>query len=156
MARLEGADPVGEVSDRARERGRAVDHGAVDAGERGDVLGNGTPGIDQRLERVGGAQAANAHRADLEDRRALAREPRRLEVDDHEGRVGEVGVEDVLLLEEPVPLVLAEAGIQVFLDRENDLVLRPDGKPYGRQLVVRELDAELRDTFGNKDLIIVE
>ena len=46
--------------------------------------------------------------------------------------------------------------IQVFLDRENDLVLRPDGKPYGRQLVVRELDAELRDTFGNKDLIIVE
>lgn len=46
--------------------------------------------------------------------------------------------------------------VQVFLDAQNNLVLRPDGKPYGRQLVARELDEELRDTFGDKDLIIVE
>jgi hypothetical protein len=46
--------------------------------------------------------------------------------------------------------------VQVFLDTQNNLVLRADGKPYGRQLVARELDEELRDTFGDKDLIIVE
>ncbi len=45
---------------------------------------------------------------------------------------------------------------QVFLDRNNQLVHSPDGKPYGRQLVTKELDEELWDTFGDKDLIIVE
>lgn len=46
--------------------------------------------------------------------------------------------------------------VQVFLDTQNNLVLRTDRKPYGRQLVARELDEELRDTFGDNDLIIVE
>lgn len=45
---------------------------------------------------------------------------------------------------------------QVFLDGNNELVLRPDGTPYGRQLVARNLDKKLRDTFGNKELIIVD
>ena len=46
--------------------------------------------------------------------------------------------------------------VQVFLDRENDLACDASGKPYGRRLVVRELDAELGDTFGDKDLVILE
>ena len=45
---------------------------------------------------------------------------------------------------------------QVFLDSNNDLVRRSDGKPYGRQLVAKKLDEELLDAFGNKNLIIVE
>ncbi|QIR36877.1 hypothetical protein HCG51_09075 [Tolypothrix sp. PCC 7910] len=46
--------------------------------------------------------------------------------------------------------------VQVFLNAQNQLILRPDGKLYGRQLVARELDKELSDTFGDQDLIIVE
>lgn len=46
--------------------------------------------------------------------------------------------------------------IQVFLDKANELVCKSDGKPFGRQLVVRELDDELSETFGGKDLVIVE
>ena len=45
---------------------------------------------------------------------------------------------------------------QVFLDASSDLVEAPDGKPYGRRLVVKRLDAELERTFGDKDLVIVE
>ncbi|MEH1936694.1 MAG: hypothetical protein V7L14_23920 [Nostoc sp.] len=45
---------------------------------------------------------------------------------------------------------------QVFLDSYNNVLCQTNGKPYGRQLVARELDEELRDIFGNKDLIIVE
>jgi hypothetical protein len=45
---------------------------------------------------------------------------------------------------------------QVFLDRANDLVSDADGKPYGRRLVVKSVDGELRRTFGDKDLVIVE
>ncbi|HBE49828.1 MAG TPA: hypothetical protein DDW76_13795 [Cyanobacteria bacterium UBA11369] len=45
---------------------------------------------------------------------------------------------------------------QVFLDKNNQIVLSPNGVPYGRQLVTRELDEELLDVFGNKKLIIVE
>jgi hypothetical protein len=46
--------------------------------------------------------------------------------------------------------------VQVFLDRNADLVCDPEGKPYGRRLVVKALDAELGRTFGDKDLVIVE
>lgn len=45
---------------------------------------------------------------------------------------------------------------QVFLDKNNQVVLSPNGVPYGRQLVARELDEELLEVFGNKKLIIVE
>lgn len=45
---------------------------------------------------------------------------------------------------------------QVFLDSHNNPVCLPNGKPYGRQLVAKELDEELRDTFGRKNLMIVE
>ncbi|NMG09505.1 hypothetical protein [Brasilonema sp. UFV-L1] len=46
--------------------------------------------------------------------------------------------------------------IQVFLDKENQLVCMPDGRPYGRKLIARKLDNELDEAFGNEDLIIVE
>lgn len=45
---------------------------------------------------------------------------------------------------------------QVFLDKNNQVVLNPNGVPYGRQLVARELDEELLEVFGNKKVIIVE
>jgi len=45
---------------------------------------------------------------------------------------------------------------QVFLDGNNELVQRPDGTPYGRQLVASKLDKKLRNNFGNKELIIVD
>lgn len=45
---------------------------------------------------------------------------------------------------------------QMFLDGNHQIVYRSDGKPYGRKLVVKKLDRELQDTFGTKDLIIVE
>jgi hypothetical protein len=45
---------------------------------------------------------------------------------------------------------------QVFLDSNNQLVCSDDGKPYGRQLVAKELDKELQKTFDDQDLIVVE
>ncbi|MBP0041641.1 MAG: hypothetical protein J7545_06665 [Roseofilum sp. SBFL] len=45
---------------------------------------------------------------------------------------------------------------QMFLDSSNQILYCSDGKPYGRKLVVKTLDRELEDTFGTKDLIIVE
>lgn len=45
---------------------------------------------------------------------------------------------------------------QMFLDSNNEVIDRPDGKPYGRQLVAKKLDPELQDAFDNQDLIIVE
>ena len=46
--------------------------------------------------------------------------------------------------------------VQMFLDNNDQIVHRPDGKPYGRYLVAKELDEELQDTFGKQNLIIVE
>ncbi|MEH2112009.1 hypothetical protein [Nostoc sp.] len=45
---------------------------------------------------------------------------------------------------------------QVFLDSYNNVLCQNNRKPYGRQLVARQLDEELQDIFGDKDLIIVE
>ncbi len=45
---------------------------------------------------------------------------------------------------------------QVFLDENSTPVYGSDGKPYGRQLIVRQFDVELRNAFGNQQLIIVE
>jgi hypothetical protein len=46
--------------------------------------------------------------------------------------------------------------IQVFLDEKNDLVVQQDGRPYGRRLIVNQLDDELLKTFDQKPLVIVE
>ncbi|GET39845.1 hypothetical protein [Microseira wollei] len=45
---------------------------------------------------------------------------------------------------------------QVFLDKENQLVCKQNGIPYGRQILVKQFDEELNESFGDKDLIIVE
>jgi hypothetical protein len=46
--------------------------------------------------------------------------------------------------------------VQVFLGKSSNLVCDPEGKPYGRRLVVRNIDPELQHTFGSQDLVIVE
>lgn len=45
---------------------------------------------------------------------------------------------------------------QVFLDNKNQLVCMSSGRPYGRRLIVQQLDPELTEAFDNEDLIIVE
>lgn len=45
---------------------------------------------------------------------------------------------------------------QVFLDENSTPVYGPDGKPYGRQLIVKKFDVELRNAFGDQQLIMVE
>ena len=45
---------------------------------------------------------------------------------------------------------------QVFLDNTNNLVCGRNGTPYGRRLVTSDLDEELQDILGDKNLIIVE
>ena len=44
---------------------------------------------------------------------------------------------------------------QVFLDEQNR-VYCPGGTPYGRRLVVRQLDDELAHKFGDTNLILVK
>ena len=46
--------------------------------------------------------------------------------------------------------------VQVFLDKDFNLVCGSGGKPYGRKMVANKLNSELRDAFGEKNLIIVE
>lgn len=45
---------------------------------------------------------------------------------------------------------------QVFLDGNNALICRPDGTPYGRQLVAKKLDKKLSDILGERELIAFE
>ncbi len=44
----------------------------------------------------------------------------------------------------------------VFLDRDNQLIVDSHGKPYGVQYVTNEMDKELKQAFGDKQLILVE
>ncbi|MEM8721851.1 MAG: hypothetical protein AAGE84_21565 [Cyanobacteria bacterium P01_G01_bin.39] len=46
--------------------------------------------------------------------------------------------------------------IQIFLDRNNNLVCDKDEVPFGRQVIVEYFDDELAETFGNQDMVIVE
>ncbi len=45
---------------------------------------------------------------------------------------------------------------QIFLDKYNGPVSGPDGNLYARQLLVERFDADLRDTFADKQLVLVE
>jgi hypothetical protein len=45
---------------------------------------------------------------------------------------------------------------QMFLDKDSALACDSGGKPYGRRLVVKALDPELEQTFGGKDLVVLE
>ena len=44
---------------------------------------------------------------------------------------------------------------QVFLDEGNHLICKPNGVPYGRQILAKKIDRELLDAFSSTDLIIV-
>jgi hypothetical protein len=46
--------------------------------------------------------------------------------------------------------------MQVFLNKNNDLVCDRQGKAYGRRLVAQKLDKELEQAFGGQNLIIVK
>ncbi len=46
--------------------------------------------------------------------------------------------------------------IQVFLDVRNSLILDSKGRLYGRQLLTKKIDDELRRAFGNTSMILVE
>ena len=46
--------------------------------------------------------------------------------------------------------------IQIFLDEQNELICQSNGKPYGRRLVVQEMDEEVTNCFGKEDIIIFE
>jgi hypothetical protein len=45
--------------------------------------------------------------------------------------------------------------IQVFLDKNNQLVCKADGTPLGRKLRVTALDGELLKVFKNSSLVVV-
>lgn len=46
--------------------------------------------------------------------------------------------------------------IQLFVDRLHRPCLGPTGHPYGRSILARQLDAELRHRLGDRELIIFE
>ncbi len=46
--------------------------------------------------------------------------------------------------------------IQVFLDENDQVVRDANNRVLGRKFVVKNLDDELRETFGNSNVIIVE
>ncbi|KPQ39236.1 MAG: hypothetical protein HLUCCO16_08900 [Phormidium sp. OSCR] len=46
--------------------------------------------------------------------------------------------------------------IQIFLDQYNQIMCRPDGSPYGRQLVARNLDRKLSNAFGSNYFTYVQ
>ncbi|MBW4626219.1 MAG: hypothetical protein KME49_12125 [Brasilonema octagenarum HA4186-MV1] len=58
------------------------------------------------------------------------------------------------MLRQPHPK--GELFLQVFLDKNNELICGDDGNPFGRQVIVIKFDSELMDTFGTDSLVIVE
>ncbi len=44
---------------------------------------------------------------------------------------------------------------QVFIDFNEKLICHPDGTPYGRILLAREINRELKEVFGEEDVIFV-
>jgi hypothetical protein len=46
--------------------------------------------------------------------------------------------------------------IQIFLDGENSLLFNREGRLYGRQLLVKSIDNELHQAFGDCSIILVE
>ena len=45
---------------------------------------------------------------------------------------------------------------QVFLDKENNIVCNSDKSPIGRKLKAEQMDDDLIELFGSKDLVVVE
>lgn len=44
---------------------------------------------------------------------------------------------------------------QVFLDKNDEILRKPDGSIYGRNVSAKKIDQELLTAFGNKNVIIV-
>jgi hypothetical protein len=45
---------------------------------------------------------------------------------------------------------------QIFLDKENNIFCKADQSPIGRSLKTKQLDTELIELFGTKDMVLVE
>ncbi|MEU6678645.1 hypothetical protein [Streptomyces sp. NPDC046853] len=46
--------------------------------------------------------------------------------------------------------------LQLFVDHGNEPCLTPSGEPYGRFMVAKQLDEELKSLLGGRELIIFE
>ncbi|ESA37119.1 hypothetical protein N836_00120 [Leptolyngbya sp. Heron Island J] len=46
--------------------------------------------------------------------------------------------------------------LQIFLDKNYEIVSSSSGKPYGRRILAKKLDQELVDAFNGKEMIIVK
>jgi adenine C2-methylase RlmN of 23S rRNA A2503 and tRNA A37 len=62
-------------------------------------------------------------------------------------------VKGVLLKEQKDNLFIL---YQIFLDKENNIVCKADQSPIGRSLKTKQLDTELIELFGTKDMVLVE
>jgi hypothetical protein len=60
-----------------------------------------------------------------------------------------------VLYREPLPAGGVRI-IQLFLGPDNQPLRRPDGKPFGRQVVADTLDDELEEYFAGKPVLVVE
>jgi hypothetical protein len=45
---------------------------------------------------------------------------------------------------------------QVFLDKDDNIICKADQSPIGRKLEAKQLDIELKELFGTKDMVLVE
>ncbi len=81
------AGELEEAPHRDRRMRAAAQVGIAQARQRADRGADRNAGIDEQLELLLQFELAHTHGADLADARAARPEPRRLEVDDHEGRV---------------------------------------------------------------------
>jgi len=45
---------------------------------------------------------------------------------------------------------------QVFLDKNDNIVCKADQSPIGRKLEAKQMDIELKELFGTKDMVLVE
>src|SRR3954453_5362912 len=78
-----------ELPEREAHARRAPQLLVGEAGEEADRAGEGRLWRDERLVLAGELEVADSHGADLADARGGAREPGRLEVEDHELRLRE-------------------------------------------------------------------
>lgn len=69
-------------------------------------------------------------------------------------RPTEIAVKKGVVIKEQHPQ--GQMIIQVFLDEKDELVCQSNGIPYGRKQIVKNLDEELIEYFGDKSMIIFQ
>lgn len=69
-------------------------------------------------------------------------------------RPTEIAVKKGVVIKEQHPQ--GQMIIQVFLDEKDELVCQSNGIPYGRKQIVKNVDEELIEYFGDKSMIIFQ